>query len=285
MISTSASWQPDDILRHAASPVVALFHQFGLHRLNQFPDAKQLNRLATAFHDGCWPGPVFVDQGALPATESRYYEAIIGEDARIPTREHSFHDLFNALIWLQFPRSKRLLNQLHMADIAEVGTHPRTPRRNRVTHFDECGVVIAVPQHARERANKLLSQLDCHQWQHVLYEKRAAWQECLYPVVFGHANLEMMLSPFIGLTGKWLAVTVPDSYGVSSLTEQCKMIDEALQTRIGQLGYFTRSPLLKPLPLLGVPGWSKDQDAAFYANTDYFRPQRPSAKPTIQLPL
>ncbi|HBZ06685.1 MAG TPA: DUF3025 domain-containing protein, partial [Massilia sp.] len=29
-----------------------------------------------------------------------------------------------------------------------------------------------------------------------------------------------------------------------------------------------------PLPVLGVPGWWPEQDAAFYADTSVFRPKR-----------
>jgi len=31
---------------------------------------------------------------------------------------------------------------------------------------------------------------------------------------------------------------------------------------------------LRPLPLMGIPGWHADQDHAFYQRIEYFRPAR-----------
>lgn len=285
MITEHSPWQPDLIVRQASHPVVKTLQFFGLDQLSEFPDAAQLNQLVKAHYGSRWPGPAFVDQGELPETETRYYEAIIAQDNRVPTREKSYHDLFNALIWAQFPHTKGLLNRLHMADIDAFGAHPRTPRRNRVTHFDECGVVLAVPADKLERANVLLDLLDNHRWQDALLDARAAWGDVIHPRIFGHANLEMMLAPFIGLTGKWLAVVVPAGFETCDHMTQCQRIDVALAKRIRALGDFEQGAVLKPLPLLGVPGWADGQTTAFYANQEYFRPRRATAPPTVQLPL
>ena len=285
MISERSSWQPDEIVRHASPPVTQTLKFFGLDRLSRFPAAAQLNQLVKAQYGERWPGPAFIDQGDLPETESRYYEAIIAQDNQVPTREQSYHDLFNALVWLQFPRTKRLLNRLHMADINAFGAHPRTARRNRLTHFDECGVVLAVPADKLERANILLALLDNHQWREALFDARAAWGDVIHPILFGHANLEMMLSPFIGLTGKWLAVVVPEGFKSSDPMTQCHTVDTALEKRISALGDFEQGAVLKPLPLLGVPGWANEQSESFYANKAYFRPRRASMPSTVQLPL
>ena len=114
---------------------------------------------------------------------------------------------------------------------------------------------------------------------------REMWHTQVSPFIFGHANLEMMLNPFIGLTGKWLAVSVP--YGFSQLDrwQQRAQLDEAMVARIKDLDCFECAPLLKPLPLLGVPSWHHKQDETFYSNSDYFRPLRAGSKPTKQLPL
>ncbi|GGW74416.1 DUF3025 domain-containing protein [Alteromonas halophila] len=285
MSSERTQWQPDVVIEGAAPPVSDILQAFGLQADTAFPDASRLNSLASQLYDGNWRGPDFIDQGSLDPAERRYYEAIIAQDNCVPTREQSWHDLFNALIWLKFPRSKGLLNRLHMHDINDVGAHPRTPRRNRVTHFDECGVVLAVPASKLSLANALLSELADHQWLEAMYTQRSRWEQVIYPVVFGHANLEMLLSPFIGLTGKWLAVVVPDDYVNSSAVTQYAMLDAALETRIGQLGNFGQQHVLKPLPLLGVPGWHTAQTTTFYGNQEYFRPKRPSTPQTAQLPL
>lgn len=50
----------------------------------------------------------FVAQAELPAGTA--YEAHIYATGAVPTRDN-LHDFFNALIWLHFPRSKRVLDR------------------------------------------------------------------------------------------------------------------------------------------------------------------------------
>ncbi|GEA06274.1 hypothetical protein KUL42_10350 [Alteromonas sp. KUL42] len=284
--------------QHTSSPVTQLLSEVGLLDCSSFPTVAQLNNAINRFQCN-WNGPSFKGQSTFSPDEKRYYETIISEDNVVPTREDSWHDLFNALIWLQFPKTKQLLNTLHIEDIKAVGANPRTPRRNRITHFDECGVVLAVEfkgdrkgELNRENAaksniniSKWLDDLAHHNWQSVFVEHRTVWHQCVTPFVFGHANLEMMLNPFIGLTGKWLAVAVPEGFHEQSPWQQRAILDDAMVDRINKLGCFQHSPLLKPLPLLGVPHWYDNQTSEFYQNTEYFRPLRENAKATIQLPL
>ena len=284
MRAQDTPWCKNHIQAHASLPVVRLLEEFSLFNQIRFPNADCLNALTHQFYPD-WQGPLFVAQGKLDKHEQRYYEEIIAQDNRVPTRENSWHDLFNALIWLQFPNTKALLNQLHIQDIKECGVHPRTPRRNRITHFDECGIVLAIESGNEVLSNTLLSQLAHHQWTQCFCEHKSHWWKHITPFVFGHANLEMMLCPFIGLTGKWLAVSVPKGFHTLDFWSQRKILDNALVERIHALGDFSLSPLLKPFPILGVPSWYSDQNKTFYSNSDYFRPLRAGAKDTIQLPF
>lgn len=284
MAVSSPPWDPERITLEAAPEVPKCLQQLGLLGCRAFPDAALLNRTATSLYD-TWNGPVFRGQSTIPAGDTRYYEEIIYQDNVIPTRENSWHDLFNASIWMQFPLTKKRLNQLHVEDINREGLHPRTPRRNRLTHFDECGVVLAVEESQRGIGNALLGALASHAWQEVLWHQRELWLSVIQPFVFGHANLEMMLSPFIGLTGKWLAVSVPDGFSALPPSEQWQVLDAAMLSRIDALDNFQPQHILRPLPLLGVPGWWHEQSLAFYQNEDYFRPQRRHMPRTIQLPL
>ena len=288
-------WCKHHIQDNASLPVHTLLKEFMLLDDTDFPSATRLNLLREAFQPQ-WQGPLFIAQGELDKrtanscdksteNDSRYYEEIIACDNCVPTRENSWHDLFNALIWIQFPATKALLNTLHMQDIAHHGTHPRTERRNRITHFDECGVVLALEEGDASKSNMLLNTLAQHQWQDSFLTHRHEWGTHITPFVFGHANLEMMLSPFIGLTGKWLAVSVPKGFNEMNKWEQRQEVDKSLVKRITELDAFNKSPLLKPIPLLGIPGWYENQDEAFYNNSEYFRPIRAGAKPSIQLPL
>ena len=285
MNSANVTWQELATGQMASPPVYQILQQFSLLRSASFPQPALLQQAAVKWHQHEWPGPEFKGQSTFNSDETRYYEQIIGEDGTVPTRENSWHDLFNACIWIQFPRTKQYLNDLHMQDIREHGVHPRTPRRNHLTHFDECGVVLAVPQSHIHAANDLLNRLASHEWIPGLLEQRADWGSVVVPYVFGHANLEMMLQPFIGLTGKWLAVVVPDSFVTADEKQRCRLLDEAMVQRIIQLDNFLDKGVLPPLPLLGVPRWFAPQDEQFYSNTEYFRPRRHNSGVTRQLPL
>lgn len=315
MQSNSIPFCKDYLLKHASKPVTALLEEVGLLSNTEFPAPDQLNELTTRYCEH-WQGPQFKGQSQFSNDEQRYYETIISEDGVVPTREQSWHDLFNALIWLQFPKTKSLLNELHIKDIKAYGVNPRTARRNRITHFDECGVVLAIeapesialnkPKRTatlndsnsgttdkimqgapcdRDTLETFLAELASHQWERVFMAKRSLWHTQVSPFIFGHANLEMMLNPFIGLTGKWLAVAVPHGFSRLNKWQQRLLLDDAMTARIKALNYFEKTPLLKPLPLLGVPLWHSQQDETFYQNKDYFRPLREGSKPTIQLPL
>ncbi|WP_334027099.1 DUF3025 domain-containing protein [Alteromonas sp. P256] len=287
MQSTDIPFSKPYLSQYASLSVTRLLTEMNLIDLSEFPSTEQLNALTQYFHSN-WQGPHFVAQSELGEDETRYYETIIGEDNRVPTRENSWHDLFNALIWIQFPNTKALLNTLHVNDINEFGISPRTARRNRITHFDECGVVLAVETPKDNNTADLeafLTSLATHNWHEVFIKQRNKWAGDVTPFIFGHANLEMMLNPFIGLTGKWLAVAVPRGFSQLSQWQQRSELDNALVKRITQLDDFQQAPLLKPIPLLGVPGWHHPQSDSFYNNEEYFRPARKGAKQTIQLPL
>jgi hypothetical protein len=240
-----------------------LRHLFDLHRLQVWPDTSWLNEQ----QEQDIRNVSFVENEQYQA-DSRYYEQIIFEDKAVPTRAESWHDLFNALVWSLFPNTKRILNQQHMEDIREYGLSPRTKRRNHITHFDECGIVLAFSN------AELIKQLTEHDWHRAFVENRGLWGKEIQPVVFGHANYEMLLSPFIGLTGKWLGIEVAESFFYETLENQYRHLDAKLAS-VATDGVFSNKGCLKPLPLLGIPRWHKQNNhPGFYDNVDYFRPKR-----------
>lgn len=217
--------------------------------------------------------PHFIDQSSFNE-ECRYYEQIIADLNQVPSRESSWHDFFNGLIWMQFPQTKRVLNLLHVADIEKYGLHPRTLLRNQVTHFDECGLVLVG---TAPEARNIVQLLQNHKWEQALFEQKDVWHTFLHPIIFGHANLEMLLNPFMGLTAKWVYVECFDMNLASR--EMPSMgcltsIDLALAKHIQENQLFTRKGQLKPLPILGIPGWHEDQRIELYHQTDFFRPLR-----------
>ncbi|MBU0830007.1 MAG: DUF3025 domain-containing protein, partial [Gammaproteobacteria bacterium] len=60
----------------------------------------------------------FVPQSELPPSTA--YEQFIFDTRTVPTRDN-LHDFFNGLVWLQFPETKRRLNQLQAQAIAADG--------------------------------------------------------------------------------------------------------------------------------------------------------------------
>ncbi|MCW8107765.1 DUF3025 domain-containing protein [Alteromonas ponticola] len=244
---------------------------YGLFNFQHFPNVEQLNQLATRVLPCEKAVPAFKANRYF-AEDKRYYEEIICQSQVVPTRENNWHDFFNALIWMQFPKTKRLFSELHQQDIAEFGLNPRTRRRNHITHFDECGVIIAIPSSMMTEGNALLTLLANHDWERVFQSFKDCWHRVLFPIVFGHAMLEMMLQPFIGLTAKWLAVEVSDEFAELSFGQRNHLLDQALMQRVQALGHFDISHPLKPLPVLGVPGWYQHQSHQFYLNKAYFRP-------------
>lgn len=237
---------------------------FYLARYQTWPSLEQLSALK-ATHGDC--SVTFVDSDQI-VTESLYYEEIIALRGQVPTRKNNWHDLFNALIWRLYPATKRQLNQQHMQDIRAHGVRPRTARRDRITHFDECGVVLA---YCDPTVGQYLSE---HQWERGFIEQRHQWGQQVRAFIFGHANYEMLLNPFMGLTGKWLSVEVNSGFFALSVLQQYRQLDLQLSEKIEDENPFSKSGSLFPLPLLGVPGWyAPNEDSTFYENKDYFRPK------------
>jgi hypothetical protein len=249
-------------------PMQQLDSHFGISKFADWPNADGLNDLKVLGENSAIPD--FVCQNQLIESDN-YYEQIIHQQNIIPTRPNSWHDLFNGLNWLQFPQTKRLLNQQHVEDIEQHGLSPRTLRRNNLTHFDECGVVLTYQKGSV--AEQQIKELAMHNWQSVFIENRPTWGRQLNSFIFGHANLEMLLQPFIGLTGKWLALEVDSQFSSISYSEQLKQIDRLLVKIIKQSNIFAKKKPLYPIPLLGIPSvWDANNNPEFYANTDYFRP-------------
>jgi hypothetical protein len=240
-----------------------LCQQFAIASITDWPTVSILNQWR---HDTTVG---FVNNEAL-AEDGRYYEEFIYATKQVPTRQRNWHDFFGALIWCLFPKTKVLLNQLHMTEIAEHGLKQRSMLRNKLTLFDECGVVVCLEPDTYQHAELLRT----HQWQQSFVAQRTDWWQGIRPVIFGHAIYEMATAPFIGLTGKTLFLTVPEGFSHWSLTAAYSFIDAKLHDQIANQALLLDNQQLTPLPLLGVPGWYNDnENASFYHNTDYFRPQ------------
>jgi hypothetical protein len=210
----------------------------------------------------------FVPQSALP--DAMAYEAFIFQSGQVPTREN-LHDLFNGLAWLVFPQTKRRLNGLQHGELAASGVQStRGALRDALTLFDENAALWLV---AADTPNQVIQALQARQWQRAFVELRAQWQP-QQPVLFGHALLEKLVSPYKSITAHvYLAQAATDniaSLGLDSVV--ARQLDAAR---------LVPKPFV-PLPVLGVPGWwAANEDPLFYDDTAVFRAPRPCVKPAI----
>lgn len=203
-------------------------------------------------------GPRFVPQADLP--EGMAYERFIFETGSVPTRE-GLHDFFNGLVWARFPTTKRLLNRLQAAQIAQAGVgQVRGPVRDAITLFDENAVLLQAP-------DALWDALLAREWTRLFVELRPLWAQARL-VAFGHALLEKLVSPYKSVTGHVYRAPVPADLG-----EDVAAWDRWLAARLSAAELAAKP--FTPLPVLGVPGWWPANAApAFYEDPAVFRPHR-----------
>jgi Protein of unknown function (DUF3025) len=189
----------------------------------------------------------FVEHSELPANEP--YESFIYRTGCVPTREN-LHDLFNGLMWLTYPQTKRRLNALQAEQIALHGSSgPRGRLRDALTVFDENALLLKAP-------TELVDALRRRDWNTLFAARRAEWQSATI-AIFGHALMEKLMQPRKAITGHvWILEELSDAALASSLTPE----------------RLCAKPFL-PLPVLGIPGWwEANAESGFYDDVDVFRP-------------
>lgn len=219
----------------------------------------------------------FVPQAEKPKTFEQHYEPRIFLNGEIQTREHSWHDFFQVLIWNNFPKTKNTLNYLHYkaavirnsAIVSRKSTPSnRSPVENAITLFDECGSIVV------SRNNDLLSLIRNAQWKELFWNNRARIQTDLKIFVFGHALYEKSLNPYIGMTSHSILLTATDSFFAKKLAQKLTYLDEEVSSLFAQ-GDIYSPKMLTPIPVLGYPEWHVDnKNEKFYDNKTYFRETR-----------
>lgn len=217
------------------------------------PQPAALNAVAQALWLDAGDVPVhFVPQHDLPLGAA--YEQYIFDSGQCPTRE-GLHDFFNALAWLNFPKTKRRLNQLHVAQIAQTGIAPvRGPARDGLTLFDENAALLRAP-------DALWNALAAKDWQQVFGSLRPLWDEA-YLVLFGHALLEKLVYPRKSATAH--------VYRAHHALDSIASMDAWLASDVSA-AKLAAKPFVH-LPVLGVPRWWPDNESAgFYDDPSVFR--------------
>lgn len=208
-----------------------------------------------------------------PQDDGLGYEARIAARGEVETRPDNWHDFFNALVWCAFPRSKAALSGRHQAVLAQSAAPARGLERDAMTHFDECGALVLSTE------PELLDLIRQFRWKELFWGHRAELAGSLRCVIFGHATYEQLLAPFRGLTAK--AVLYEASVGdLAAIDAGCLTGLDARLAADLDAGYYQAPRELQPLPLLGLPGMTPDNEfAAYYDDTRQFRPGRRGASP------
>jgi Protein of unknown function (DUF3025) len=190
-----------------------------------------------------------------PANADPYYEVHLFETGQVHSRPGNAHDLFNALCWLAFPRTKARINALHAGEIPREGGR-RGRLRDLLTIFDEGGALVAC---ADPGLNALIREF---RWPALYWERRAQLRVAMRFIVIGHATLEQALAPWPGITCKALFI---DPAGDA---------DAQAAAWLGALPPDATPRWLAPLPVFGYPGWLPESDCpAFYRDERFFRPR------------
>lgn len=259
----------EEILSGTAPAVNSLQRRYLQHAngLLALPDLDDLNAEAAArgIHTGGGLPLRFAPPDDATDYENRTYHSGI-----VATRPDNWHDAFNALVWLNFPLSKAALNTSHLGakSAHSKGNSQRGSARDGLTQFDECGLIVV------GTAPELWQMLCQHQWSTVFVEQRMNLLVSTRFIVFGHGSLDALRAPFVGLCGKAIFIQAEGSWLAAIDAGDVDLIDAALARRIVSTNWQTHAGL-QPIPLLGIPGATAENECpAYYLDSRQFRPRR-----------
>ena len=267
----SHQWIPDALL---TSPFFTPLHPL-LKLINKagFPTLHDWNSLLASDYQGlsvqnghalCF---VAQEQGKL-GFESQY-EPRCYLSGEVQTRENNWHDLFNALVWLTFPKAKAAINARHYQALLDRDALLESQRgnvRDMATLFDESGVVVVTSQAA------LAGLLRDFKWKELFWLQREQTSQHMDFYIFGHGLYEKLLEPYVGLTAQGLVLHVEEEFFNWGQAEKLAFVDAHIATYLNNPTHCRSTRELNPVPLLGVPGWWEENKVeTFYDNSGYFR--------------
>jgi len=236
----------------------------------RFPRHDDLNALTERSLVSGGGEPIRFVPPASSREASALYEVRIFETGEVQTRLDNWHDLFNALVWLAFPKTKAVLNRHHCEQMrARRAERQRGTARDVLTLFDEGGVVVG-------SADATLSALlTDSKWKELFWTRREGVRGCMRFRVFGHAIYEKALEPYKGVTAKALIVDVAPELLDASTERQLAELDASAVRYFSGPQALASTRSLPPLPVLGVPGWERANERQdYYDDVTQFRPRR-----------
>jgi len=254
---------------------------------DSFPLLQPLRGVAAPLYGDDWPSRAVLQQAlaaaavftasglplrlVAPVADGLSYEDRLYGRGELEFREHSWHDLFNVLVWLAFPRAKAALNARHHA--APVVARGRGPVRDALTLFDESGMVVL-------SADADLPELiRGFRWKELFWTHRARVAEGMLFLPFGHALCEKALAPYKGITGRCLLFRSGPGLLRLSTEAGLRQVDALVAGHLADPATLQHTQELAPLPLLGIPGWCGDnREEGYYEDRGHFRPGRMAAE-------
>lgn len=206
----------------------------------------------------------------VPDADPMAYEQRVHERGEVPTRPDNWHDLFNALVWMRFPRAKAALNAVHIEEMGpRGGSAPRGARRDAATQFDESGLVVLSADPA------LLSLLASHRWTELFWQQRQSVCRHMRFLVFGHGLLDALRRPFHGLCGRAVLIETDAALADAGIDAQASHADAVIAERFLRGDCYPRARCFTPVPVLGIPGVTPGNACRdYYEDTRQFRPPR-----------
>jgi hypothetical protein len=226
----------------------------------------QFRRRLAAFNDRA--DQIRRDFPAMPRFVNFAFDAMDTYEERIVAGEintrDNWHDTYNALVWLHFPRAKFAIASLH-ADIlltgGEAERRKRSPSRDYLTLFDECGIVLVT------KNRDLVRMLEVGAWRGLFVDHREDVKRDVAWWLLGHGTHDALHNAHVGLMTKALVI---DAAPTSTQAEVDALVASVLHERARG----GRGKDLLPIPLLGIPGlWPANENPQFY--TDHAKVFRP----------
>ncbi|MGD9582100.1 MAG: DUF3025 domain-containing protein [Lysobacterales bacterium] len=248
-------------------PLAALLAAYPWLDAADWPEIEWLNRrFAGRCHTVTGLSLRLVAQTPALLGDGQHYEQRSFVEGRISTRERNWHDLFNALVWLDHGAIKSALNARYVAEMAATAPRQRNRAQMALTHFDEAGAVVWMDR------GVAIEAWDAHDWRGLFLDHGEDWRRGHIRIsVIGHALLEHALLPRAQTVAKCLVSCGP----VPATPAQQDAAECALARAISQGELLNDPQALRPLPLAGIPGWFPGNDRADFFAAECFRPLRP----------
>lgn len=244
-------------------PLAALWRRFASQP--QFPSPEQLSELyreqtsSQELPEGARrlrfaSAPPKQKRRRTPIELASLYEGKIVELGEVPTRENDWHDFFNALTFVAFPRAKwalherqyRLLERRIGADTRRL-PGARTREQDALALFDEGGIALAVDN---SHTQQLVDHPDAFEASVLALCKQGA----AVALPFGHALPEHLVEGLACPLGTVHAVFLAP--GELRSGRLLKAVDDALFHDLGDPTRFTMPSLARglSLPVLAEAG-------------------------------